>query len=91
MLAFTSIIYFIKIGLYIYELHGNIIRHFWLNLIRYLLDITNGPLFLIVYCYDDTSIQKIKKMCNLNRKDTKSPENFITEINDEEELNTSIL
>lgn len=91
LLAFTSVIYFIKIGLYIYELHDNIIRNFWLNLIRYLLDITNGPLFVIVFCYDDTSVLEIQKMCNLNRKDTQSPENILTEINDEEDLNSSIL
>ena len=88
-------IFILKLVMFLIEHRGYVIRNFWANLIRYLLDITNGPIFVIIYCYDETSIKELKSLCSSKKaKPNSSLENEIGDINivdDDEELNRSIL
>ena len=96
VMFFTFSIFILKLVMFFIEYHDYVIRNFWANLIRYLLDIINGPIFVIAYCYDDASINELKNLCS--SKKTKSNSSIAREIDelnivddDEDDLNTSIL
>ena len=82
---FCILVFIHKFSMFFYEFHNNVMRNFYEILLKSVIESTNGPLYVIIYCYTHKTFSQIKELlCKKKVKDNNRgisliPQNHSTE------------